>query len=391
MLAGRLDRVRSNAIRDILKVTEQPGVISLAGGLPAPEAFPVAELEAAALRLFRTDPGPALQYSPTDGLAPLREWVAARLTATHGGSFRPEHVLITHGSQQALDLVAKVLLDPGDIVAVDDPSYLGAIQVFDLFEARFLTVPADREGTDVDVLAARLAAGARPKLLYTVANFQNPTGATLPLDRRRRLAGLAEEYGFLIVEDDPYGELRYRGTPVPAIATLSERVIRLGTFSKILVPGLRVAYMTIPAALYPAFIKVKQAADLHTSTFAQRLVLETVSEAATLDAHIARLCEVYGERNAAVLAALDDHFAGLVDWNRPEGGMFVWARMREGGPSAHTLWKAAIAHQVAFVPGAPFYAMDGDAATFRLSFVTVAPDRLAEAVGRLRAAYDEVA
>jgi 2-aminoadipate transaminase len=388
-LAARMTGLRSSAIRDLLKVTEQPGMISLAGGLPAPDAFPVAELREITERLMRDRPTALLQYSTTEGSPELRAWVARQAAARRDRPVDPGQVLVTHGSQQALDLVAKVFIEPGDVVAIDEPGYVGAIQALSVFQPRFLPIPVDASGINVDILAEHLAAGERPRLVYTVVNFQNPTGATLALDRRRRLAELAEQYRFLIVEDDPYWALRFAGEHLPSIATWSDHVLSFGTFSKLVVPGLRVGYVVAPSWVREHLAKVKQGADLHTSSWGQVVLAELVADEGWLAAHIADLVKVYGTKAVALIDALGRHLGERFAFNRPDGGMFLWGRLA-ASVAARDLLTAAVDQGVAFVPGDAFYTGPADEQSLRLSFATATPDELDEGARRLAAALDVV-
>ncbi len=388
-LARRMATLQSSAIRDLLKLTEQPGMISLAGGLPAPDSFPVDELREATDRLLRDRPEAMLQYSTTEGCAELRAWIADATATRRCRAVEPDQVLVTHGSQQALDLVAKAFLDAGDTVAIDEPGYIGAIQALSVFEPRFLPVPVDHDGMDVDALAALLEAGERPRLVYTVVNFQNPSGATMALARRERLASLAERFGFLIVEDDPYWALRFAGEHLPSMASWTDNIVTLGTFSKLVVPGLRVGYVVAPSWLREGMAKVKQGADLHTSSWGQVLLAEIVAQPGWLDRHIAELIEIYGTRESALSDALGRHLGDRLRFHRPEGGMFLWTELA-AEVSARSLLAAALEHGVAFVPGDAFYTGTPDASTLRLSFATATPDGLDEGARRLGAALDQV-
>lgn len=378
-LSRRAASVRSSVIRDLLHLTEQPHILSLAGGLPAVEAFPVADVQAATARVLAEGPG-GLQYSTTEGHPPLRSWVAEH---TGVDSTSPDQVLITAGSQQALDLIARAMLDPGDVVVIDDPGYLGAIQALSLAEPTFVPVPVDADGMDVDHLASLLEGGLRPKLCYTVGAFQNPSGATLVDDRRRRLAALAEEHGFLVVEDDPYGHLRWTGTAPTPLGTFTDRCVRLGTFSKIVAPGLRVGWLAAPPWLAAALVKLKQAADLHTSSLSQRIIGDLVLQPGWFEAHVARIVPIYAERSAALAAALRDHVGEALAFDEPSGGMFLWAALTGGG-DAEALLRQAVDAGVAFVPGSAF-GVDGTGHRdrVRLSFATLTPDDLDEAARRL--------
>src|SRR5215207_7600857 len=383
-LAARLRGVQSSPVREILALTERPGVISFAGGLPAPELFDAAALRAAfAVVLADERAGRSLQYSTTEGDPALRAAVAARLT-TRGLPTAAGELLITSGSQQALTLIATVLLEPGDTVLVEEPSYLAALQAFQLAGAAVVPVPCDEHGLDPEAAAA-LAERHGARLLYTIPTFQNPTGRTLPLERREALVALARGNGFWLLEDDPYGELRYRGTGLPPLAALDDRVLSLSTLSKIAAPGLRIGWVRAPEPLRRPLTIAKQAADLHSSTVDQAAAaywLETID----LDARVATLRSVYGARRDAMIDGLRDALPPGSAHNRPDGGMFVWARLPDGWDAAELLDRA-LAHDVAFVPGFPFFAGPPDPAALRLSFTTHGPDEIAEGLGRLRSAW----
>jgi 2-aminoadipate transaminase len=382
--------LRSSAIRDLLAVTQRPEMISLAGGLPAPDSFPVDELRETTDRVLRERPEALLQYSTTEGHPELREWVAARTAERRGRAVESDQVLVTHGSQQALDLVAKVFCDPGVVVAIDEPGYVGAIQALSVFEPRFLPIPVDHLGLDVDALEGHLAAGERPRLVYTVVNFQNPTGATLALERRQRLGGLAERYGFLVVEDDPYWALRFGGEHLPSVAAWTDHAVCLGTFSKLVVPGLRVGYVVAPPWLRESLAKVKQGADLHTSSWGQVLLAELVADGDWLAAHLVELVEIYGTRASALASALTAHLGAALSFHKPDGGMFLWANLT-GGHDARELLAAALRRNVAFVPGEAFYTGTPDPTSLRLSYATATPDELDEGARRLAVALDDLA
>ncbi|GLV83898.1 aminotransferase [Streptomyces lavendulae subsp. lavendulae] len=381
--AARAASVGGSPVREILALTERPGVISFAGGLPAPELFDTAGLRAA-YDAALTGPGAAraLQYSTTEGAPELREAVAARARA-RGLPTTADEVLVTTGSQQALTLIAATLLEPGDTVLVENPTYLAALQCFGLAGARVIPVPCDERGLLPDALA-ELTARERPKLLYTVPTFQNPTGRTLPGGRRAEVARTAARLGLWLVEDDPYGDLRYEGDHQPWIAAhpgAEDRTALLGSFSKVMAPGLRLGWLRAPGALRRAAVVAKQAADLHTSTVDQLAAAHYLG-AADLDAHVARVREAYRARRDALLAGLGGALPEGSGWNRPEGGMFVWARLPEGY-DAGALLKSAVAHDVAYVPGAPFFTGTPDPRTLRLSFTTHTPAEIAEGLVRL--------
>jgi len=383
-LAARLRGVQSSPVREILALTQRPGVISFAGGLPAPELFDVAGTRRAfAAALADEVAGRTLQYSTTEGDPALRAAVADRLTV-RGLPTDADELLITSGSQQALTLIATVLLEPGDTVLVEEPSYLAALQAFQLAGAAVVPVPCDEDGLDPDAAAA-LAERHSARLLYTIPTFQNPTGRTMPLERREALVALARRGGFWLLEDDPYGELRYRGEPLPALAALDDRVLSLSTLSKIAAPGLRIGWVRAPEPLRPPLTIAKQAADLHSSTVDQAAAARWL-EAIDLDARVADLRRAYGPRRDALLAGLSDALPPGSTHNHPDGGMFVWARLPDGWDAAQLLGRA-LARDVAFVPGFPFFAGPPDAATLRLSFTTHAPDEIAEGLRRLRSAW----
>lgn len=379
--------IRSSAIRDLLKLTAQPEMISFAGGLPAPELFPAEEISAAAERAVAEAPLAALQYGPTEGYAPLREFVADRLGRI-GVAVAPDQLLVTAGSQQGLDMLGRLLIDPGAPVAVEEPTYLGALQAWQTCLPHYLPLPVDDEGLDVDALEAALLAGARPRFLYIVSCFQNPTGVTLAPARRHRLIELAARHNLAIVEDDPYGELVYEGERTTPLAALDiaahgelRHVVYLGTLSKLLAPGLRVGWIAAPRALHDRLVMLKQGLDLHTGSLAQAVAFYACRDG-LLDRHIPRLRAVYGERRDAMLAALERSMPAGVQWTRPTGGMFLWLTLAAGN-DAQALLARALERKVAFVPGQPFHPSGGGANTMRLNFSHSTPAQLVEGVGRL--------
>ncbi|MEW1778195.1 PLP-dependent aminotransferase family protein [Streptomyces sp. NPDC086777] len=379
-LAARSRTVGGSPVREILAVTARPEVINFAGGLPAPELFDREGIAAAFRTVLEETPERALQYSTTEGEPALRQRLAARLSA-RGLPTEADDLLVTTGSQQALSLLASALIDPGDTVLVESPCYLAALQVFGLAGARVLPVPGDADGVDPAALE-ELVRAERPKLLYLVPTFQNPTGRTVPAVRRAALATAAARYGLWIIEDDPYGELRYDGDHVPWIASFpgaEDRTVLLGSFSKVMAPGLRLGWLRAPGALRRACAVAKQAADLHTPTLNQLAAARYLD---VLDGHVAKVRAVYGERRDALLAGLAEALPAGSTWNRPEGGMFLWARL----PSSYdttALLRRAVDHHVAYVPGEPFYAADPDRATLRLCFVTQTPEEIGEGLRRL--------
>jgi DNA-binding transcriptional MocR family regulator len=385
-VAARLAGVESSPVREILALTQRPGVISFAGGLPAPELFPADELRDAFAQALAGDGArTGLQYSTTEGDPRLRAALAAVLTA-RGLPTTAGEVVVTTGSQQGLSLVAAVLLDPGDTVLVEEPSYLAALQCFAMAGARVVPVACDEDGLDPDALAP-LVAEHRPKLLYTIPTFQNPTGRTLPVERRAAVARAAASLGLWVLEDDPYRELRFEGEPLAPVASYpgaEDRVIASSSLSKVLAPGLRVGWLRAPASVRRALVVAKQAADLHTSTIDQAAAAIALS-GGWLDAHLVRARAAYGERRDALVDGLGAALPPGSAWNRPAGGMFVWARLPEGHDAA-ALLRRAIEHDVAFVPGAPFYAGPPDPATLRLSFTAHPVAEIHDGLARLAGA-----
>jgi len=378
-LSQRAQKLTSSAIREILKVTERPEVISFAGGLPSPDTFPVERLRAKAAEVLTNDPSPALQYGPTEGYLKLREWIAERYS-TPSARIDPQNVLVTTGSQQALDLLGKTLIDAGSKVLVETPTYLGALQAFSLFEPTYVSVTSDEDGLVPSALTAKVTDGAR--FLYVLPNFQNPTGRRMPLARRQELAKIAKQSGLLLLEDDPYGALSYSGDALPTLLSmLPDQVVHMGSFSKVLTPGLRVGYLIAPQAIHRKLVQAKQAADLHTPSFTQRIVYETVKDG-FLDTHIPTIRSLYAERCKVMLDALKEHFPSSVTWNAPQGGMFIWVQLPSGVDSFKLL-DQAIAQNVAFVPGGPFFANEPQLNTLRLSFVTVPPEKIRRGVAIL--------
>ena len=372
-LAARAAKMNPSVIREILKVTEKPGIISLAGGLPSPKTFPVDAFARAAATVLAEDGPAALQYAASEGFPALREAVAQWLP----WDVDPAQVLITTGSQQGLDLVAKVLVDEGSRVLVETPTYLGALQAFTPMEPTIVSVASDDEGPLVDDFAATAGHDSgRARFMYLLPNFQNPTGRTMSEARRAALVAKADELGVPLVEDNPYGDLWFdQPPPAPLTARNPEGCIYLGSFSKVLAPGLRLGYVVAPKAIYPKLLQAKQAADLHSPSFNQRLVAEVLKDG-FLERHVPTIRALYKRQRDAMHAALERELASLgVTWSRPDGGMFLWARLPEG-MNAIELLPEAVERNVAFVPGAAFYAEAPDARTLRLSFVTASPAQI---------------
>ena len=381
-LAQRAERMNPSVIREILKVTEKPGIISFAGGLPSPKTFPVKAFADACAHVLGQDGTAALQYAASEGYAPLREWVAAHLP----WKVDPAQVLITTGSQQALDLVGKVLIDSGSRVLVETPTYLGALQAFTPMEPQIEGVPCDDNGPVLDELRRR-APGAR--FMYLLPNFQNPTGRTLNEAARVALVRTLNDAGVPFVEDNPYGELWFDQPPAaPLTARNPEGGLYLGSFSKVLAPGLRLGYIVAPRAVYPKLLQAKQAADLHTPGFNQRLVAEVLKDG-FLERHVPGIRALYKAQCGFMLDALQHEMAGLdVQWNAPAGGMFLWLRLPEGMDAVQLL-PHAVARNVAFVPGAAFYAQNGDPRTMRLSFVTASEEQIRIGIAALASTIRE--
>ena len=385
--ARRAANVQGSLIREILKATMRPGMISLAGGLPAPQSFPAEALRAAFDAVLATEPAQALQYSTTEGHPPLREWIAAQESA-RGVPTAAEQVLVVSGSQQALDLIGKAMVDEGQPLLVESPTYLGALQAFAPFGPALRQLPADEAGLLPQAIDGGLARGAR--LAYVMPSFQNPTGRTLGAERRSALAQAARRFDLWLVEDDPYGELWYREAP-PASLRLHapERTLRVGSFSKVLAPGLRLGYVVGPRAAIDLLARLKQATDLHTATLTQHVVARVLRDG-LLDAQLPRVRRLYASRAAAMLDALRAHMPDGVRWTEPQGGMFVWLTVPAAVDTLRLLDRA-IAAGVAFVPGAPFYADNPRRDTLRLSFVTVPDETIDRGVAILARLVNEEA
>jgi 2-aminoadipate transaminase len=390
----RAKSIKSSAIRELLKITQNPKIISFAGGLPAPEVFPTERFREACDRVLEKQARLALQYGATEGYEPLREMIA-RHTSRYGVKAKPENVLLTSGSQQALDLIGKLMINSGDRVLVEAPTYLGALQAFNVYGAEYVSVPSDNDGLRSDLLEASLRLG--PKFMYVLPNFQNPGGTTLAEGRRHELVLLADRYGIPIIEDDPYGQLRYEGEHLTPLIVLDREnlrrddgysignVIYLSTFSKTLAPGLRLGWIVAPPEVISKLVQLKQGADLHTSTFVQMVAYE-VARDNFLDEHIKLIRRVYGERRDVMLRAMEENFPSEVTWTRPQGGLFLWVTLPEG-MDCHELFEAAIKENVAFVPGDSFYASNGHADEgrrhFRLNFSNASPEQITEGIRRL--------
>lgn len=388
--AQRTKGMSGSVIRELLKLTEQGDIISFAGGLPAPDVFPVEQVAEATARVLEESGAQALQYGSTEGYKPLREMLA-RHTGRYGLHLTPDNILVTSGSQQALDLLGKVFINRGDRILCESPTYLGALQAWSAYGAEYVTVPCDEHGMVVEELEKALRAG--PKFIYVLPNFQNPSGVTLSLERRQKLVELADRYGVPIVEDDPYGQLRYEGEHLPPVSVIDERnchdgelcytgnVIYLSTFSKILSPGLRIGWVTASPTVIAKLAQTKQGADLHTSTFGQMVAYESARNN-FIDSHIQTIRRVYSQRRDVMLRAMEEHFPEGVTWTRPSGGLFLWVMLPEQVDTTELL-QVAIEHKVAFVPGGPFHPNGGGKNTMRLNFSYCKPEVINEGIKRL--------
>lgn len=380
LLADRMKYIKASEIRELLKITERPEVISFAGGLPAPELFPVQALAELSSRLILDDGQKALQYSTTEGYTPLREKIAGRMEKVFQASIAVDEIMITSGSQQALDFIGKVLINPGDEVFMESPSYLGAINAFRAYEPRFVEVETDSFGMIPEALEEALKKARHPKFIYVIPDFQNPTGRTWSLQRRKALVNLASRYGVLVVEDNPYGELRYEGEMLPSVKSLDSEgwVVYLGTFSKTLCPGMRIGWIAAHRNLLNKLLLVKQGADLHTSTISQMQINRYI-ETEDYDAHIQKLRRVYRMRRDTLTQAMDRYFPGDVYYNHPQGGLFAWVELPAGIDAAKLL-EEALNRNVAFVPGAPFFPCTPKKNTLRLNFSNMPENRIEQGI-----------
>ncbi|HVU69041.1 MAG TPA: PLP-dependent aminotransferase family protein [Ktedonobacteraceae bacterium] len=391
--AQRVQRIQGSAIRELLKVTEMPGAISLAGGLPAGEIFPLEQISEVTQRILATQGQQALQYGPTEGYTPLRELLAERLSA-EGVRVSRDNIVIISGSQQGLDLLGKLFVNPGDPLLVESPTYMGALQAFNPYEPQYIAVRSDEQGIVTAELESALQ--RHPTCMYVLPSFQNPSGITFTLERRQQLIELAGRYNVPILEDDPYSQLRFEGESLPSLLALEHarqqqagqedpfyqgNVILLNTFSKVLTPGLRVAWIVAPAEVCRKLTLAKQGTDLHTATFNQMIAYELMREG-FLEKHVPVIRALYRERRDAMLAALAEYFPDTVHWTHPEGGLFLWVTVPEGIDTAQLLGDA-LEYRIAFVPGAAFHANGGGANTMRLSFSNVNQEQIEEGIRRL--------
>lgn len=393
-LAEGVRGMSGSAIRDLLAVTERPEVISFAGGLPAPECFPNEELTDAATRILTEQPLAALQYGPSEGYRPLREFIVEH-SRKLGMPVGLAQVLITGGSQQALDLLGKLMIDPGAPVAIEAPTYVGALQAWNPYRPHYVSLPVDDDGLDIAALERLLAGKTRPRFLYVVSSFQNPTGVTLSVERRQRLIELAARFRLPIIEDDPYGELAYDGPRSTTLAAMDiahngglRNVVYLSTFSKLLAPGLRVGWVLAPSELSDRLVQARQGMDLHTGGLSQATAYEACRDG-LLDRHVHTIRAIYRERRDVMLAALEREMPAGVSWTRPTGGMFIWLTMPSRIDAVDVL-RAAIERDVAFVPGRAFYPDANGFNSMRLNFSHPAPERINAGIQRLAAAIRQV-
>jgi len=387
-LAERTRRMQSSIIRELLKYALRPDIISFAGGMPAPELFPVREFEEACRHVLAHEGQVALQYSPTEGYPPLKAWLAETMSK-YDISVEPDNILMVNGSQQALDLIGKLFIDAGACVVTSAPTYLGALQAWNAYEAHYRTVPLDDDGMCVEELEDLLCSGERPCFVYVLPNFHNPAGTTLPLERREQLAEIARQYDLVIIEDDPYGELRYEGKDITPIFRLApERTIYLSTFSKTLAPGIRLAWVVAPKPIIARLVQAKQGADLHTGTFVQ-MIANDICQRGLLRQHVKHLRQVYRVRRDTMLEALEEHWPAGTSWTHPQGGLFLWARVPQRINTRDFLEKA-LAAKVAYVPGFAFYPGEaGGENTMRLNFSNANEEMINEGIYRLGVALKQ--
>ena len=378
--SDRAKTLQSSIIREILKDSSKPGIINFAGGLPAPELFPIDEIRAACMRVLDKYGPESLQYSLTTGVPLLKKFIAERMSVK-GLEYSPETIQITGGSQQGLDIVGRVFIQPGSVVLTEEPTYLGALQAFSFYHAKFVSVKTDENGMIPSDLEEKIRLH-NPVFIYLVPNFQNPSGITMSASRREAVVALAKKYDLPIVDDNPYGELRFSGEPVPSLKVLGgQHVIQLGTFSKIISPGLRVAWIAADTEFIGFCERMKQACDLHTTTFSQYVIYEFAKDGA-LDRHIERIKNAYGRRRDLMLEALDKYLDNGASWTTPDGGLFLWIKLPEGF-SANDLLPTALKAGIAYVPGRYFYSQIPDDTTLRLNFCNANEENIVEGVKRL--------
>lgn len=386
VFAERIQGVPRSFIREILRVSLDKEIISFAGGLPNPAFFPVDEIQKATAEVFAGSGENVLQYSNSEGELELREYISARYMEKKGLDISPENIFITNGSQQGIDLLSKVFLNQGDPMLIEEPGYLGAIQSLSLYQPQFHPVAVGESGMDIDALD-RVSSTVKAKMLYMVPTFQNPSGITYTNENRRQIAEIAKQRGFILIEDDPYGELRFSGSAADSFARyLPDQTVLLGSFSKVVAPGFRLGWIAAPEWICEKLIIAKQAADLHTSSFTQKIINQFL-KTSDLDAHIAKITEVYGRQCMAMVDCVESFFPPEITITRPEGGMFLWGRLPEG-LDAKKLFDEAVKEKVVFVPGVAFYTSDANNNCFRMNFSCVDPETIAVGIKRMRRAID---
>ena len=387
--ASRMDRMKASEIRELLKLTARPEIISFAGGLPAPELFPVKEIAQVSHDLVLKEGQKLLQYATTEGRPTLREKIAKRMTEKYGTPVVADDILITTGSQQCLDFAGKLFLDPGDVVLCESPSYLGALNAFNAYQPVFKEVPTDGEGIIPEELDKILASTPKCKFIYVIPDFQNPTGICWSLERRKKFIEVINKYDLPVFEDNPYGELRYRGESFPTLKSMDTKglVSFLGTFSKIFCPGLRLGWIAGPHAIVEKFVMIKQSADLHTSNFDQG-VADAYMDTYDLDAHVKEIVELYGHRRDLILKTMEEEFPEGVEFTRPDGGLFLWVTVPEG-VSARKVFDKCIEQKVAAVIGDAFYPNDKTDRSMRVNYSCMPDDKIVEGVKRMAKAIKE--
>lgn len=382
--ASRMEKTPRSFIREILKVTQKPEIISFAGGLPNPSLFPVQELAETARAVISEEGTGALQYATTEGFPPLRGWIADRYKKRLGLSVSPDSILITNGSQQCLDLIGKIFINNGSTVAIERPGYLGAIQAFSMYEPRFSAVPLTSDGPDVNALRSVIEKDD-PCFFYGVPNSQNPSGITWSERSRRSVADLMQDSGKVFIEDDAYGELKFRGEKLSSLGQLMpDNTVMTGSFSKIVSPGMRLGWICAPEEIIEQAVTAKQGTDLHSNELSQRIIARFLADY-SVDDHISKISQVYGMQCDCMLKAIKDEFPEEIAYTRPDGGMFIWATLPEGYSSTK-LFEMALAEDVAILPGIPFYTDGGGEDTMRLNFSNATPERIEEGIKRLGSA-----
>lgn len=376
--ADRMDNLEASVIREILKVTERPEIISFAGGLPAPETFPIEAIEEANKKVLEENGRKALQYATTEGFNPLRKWIAERMNKTLKTDFDYENILITHGSQQGLDFLGKIFLNKDDVVLCESPTYLAAISAFKAYECKFIEVPTDEKGMIPEKLEKILQTTKNIKLIYTIPTFQNPTGITWPLERRQQIAELCDKYNTIVIEDNPYGELRFNGENLPALKSFDKtgNVVCLGTFSKIFCPGYRIAWIAADKEIIEKLVIIKQSSDLQCNTIAQMDIAKYL-ELNNIDEHIEEIRKLYRKRCALAVDTMEKEFPKEVTFNRPDGGLFTWVKLPEY-INARDLLEICLKENVAFVPGGPFFPNGGKENYFRINYSNMPEERIVE-------------